>query len=50
MQESRLNSKGVRLLAVISVLSLCCLIGFQAPAFADVEDVLFERGVITKED
>src|SRR5436190_11319209 len=56
MQESRLKRRGmkllgdVKLLAIISVLSLCCLIGFQVPAFAEVEDVLFEKGVITKED
>jgi len=50
MQESRLNRRGVRLLATISLLSLSFLIAFQRPAFADVEDVLFEKGMITKED
>ena len=50
MQESRLNCRGVNLLAIISVLSLSFLISFQVPAFAEVEDVLFEKGVITKED
>ncbi len=50
MPESRLNRRGVNLLAIISVLSLSFLIGFQVPAFAEIEDVLFEKGVITKED
>src|SRR5213592_739172 len=50
MQESRLKRRGAKLLAIISVLSLFFLIGFQVPAFAEIEDVLFEKGVITKED
>src|SRR5512132_1721949 len=50
MGQSMLRRRGFTHLLLVSLLGLFFLVGLQAPALADVEDVLFERGVITKED
>ena len=50
MGQSMLRRRGFTHLLLVSLLGLFFLVGLQAPALADVEDVLLERGVITKDD
>ncbi len=50
MGQSRLKRRGVTHVLLVSLLGLSLLIGLQTPALADIEDVLLDRGVITKDD
>lgn len=50
MKQPKSQKRELSLGVLIGILGLACLLALQAPALADVEDVLLERGTITKEE
>ena len=50
MQQPSSSRRSLKRLLLVSLMGLCFLVGLRAPALADIEDVLLERGTITKED
>src|SRR5207302_1109636 len=48
--KTQCHPNGLIRLALIGVIGLAFLIGSGAPAWADLEDVLLEKGTITKEE
>src|SRR6266487_1812152 len=48
--KTQLNRNGLIRLALVGVIGLAFLIGLAEPAHADIEDILLEKGTITKED
>ena len=48
--KTQFKPNGLTRLALVSVIGLVFLIGSGAPAWADLEDVLMEKGTITKEE
>jgi hypothetical protein len=50
MQRARVRSRQRNLLLLVGIVSLVLSIGLVGPAHADIEDILLEKGTITKED
>lgn len=50
MQRTRVSSRQRRLLLLVGIFGLALSIGLVGPAHADIEDILLEKGTITKEE
>jgi len=48
--KTQRDRNGLMRLALVSGIGLALLAGSGAPAWADIEDILYEKGTITKED